>query len=78
MAWEYAYCGEPEKKSEWIPVCHHCGRPLCERHSQRITDDAFGSGSSASRMAIHCSDCRREHHPQTLNPEPGAQETLVP
>jgi hypothetical protein len=77
MAWKCAYCGAPGK-AKWIAVCHHCGRPVCERHRERITDDAFGAGSSASRMAIHCPDCRRCYHPQALAAELGAQETLAP
>jgi hypothetical protein len=75
MTWECAYCGEQEGKIRKMPVCHHCGRPVCQQHRQMITDDAFSSGSSASRIAVHCGDCGRDHHPQILNLEPGAQET---
>jgi hypothetical protein len=78
MTWECAYCGEPEKKTEKMPVCHHCGRPVCQWHRLMIPDDAFGSGPSTSRIAVHCDDCRQDHHPQTLNLEPGAQEASVP
>jgi uncharacterized protein with PIN domain len=81
MTWECAYCGDEEKANNRMPVCHHCGRPVCQLHREMIPDDAFSSGSSASRIAVHCGDCRREYHPQTLNVEPGetsVQEATAP
>jgi hypothetical protein len=75
MAWECADCGEKEREGVKIPVCHHCGKPVCTRHREQINDDAFGAGeiSAAPRVAVHCLDCRRDFHPRAINLEAGTQ-----
>ena len=80
MKWQCSYCGDEEKANR-IPVCHHCGRPVCKLHREMIPDDAFSHGLAASRIAVHCGDCRRTYHSHTLNVEPGeasAQEAVIP
>lgn len=39
MAFKCAICGSEQNVNV---VCHHCGRPLCEKHRQlRVNDKAF-------------------------------------
>lgn len=73
MEWECADCGEKEPKDSKLLVCHHCGKPLCPRHHQIISDDAFsdGTGRPAARLAVHCSDCKKDYHPRATSLEPG-------
>jgi len=40
-----------------------------------IPDNAFSSGLSASGIAVHCADCRRDYHPEILNIELGEAST---
>lgn len=73
MAWECADCGEKEQPKSKIPVCHHCGKPVCRKHREMITDDAFSAGPAraTSRVAVHCLDCRKDFHPRASNVESG-------
>ena len=74
MAWECADCGEKEKDKVKMPVCHHCGKPVCQRHREKITDDAFAlvANTTTSPVAVHCLDCRRDFHVRaTTNLESG-------
>ena len=77
MPWECADCGEKEHRNVKIPVCHHCGKPVCEKHREKLTDDAFsyGPAPTQSRVAVHCLDCKKEFHPRATNLEAG---TVVP
>jgi NMD protein affecting ribosome stability and mRNA decay len=75
MAWECAYCGDKEGAKKRLPVCHHCGRPVCARHREMISDDAFDSGVPTSRIAVHCRECREQHHPRTASVEPEDNES---
>jgi hypothetical protein len=76
MAWECAEdCGEKEQENHPILVCHHCGKPVCRKHREVITDDAFSANSNllGHRAAVHCADCKKDYHPRTSNLE---RETL--
>jgi hypothetical protein len=54
-------CGSPELSV----VCHHCGRGICKRHSQRAVDAAgmavsaefAGLGLEKAVLPFHCDDC---------------------
>jgi len=66
MAWECAECsGIDGKEGVNVAVaCHHCGKPLCQKHQVTIADDAF-SGTAKERLrAVHCSECKRTYHPK--------------
>lgn len=78
MAWECADCGEKEQPGNKIPVCHHCGKPVCKRHREVIVDDAFsdGSGPETSRVAVHCLEHKKEFHPRAANVESGTLASL--
>lgn len=78
MAWECADCGEKEQPNMKIPVCHHCGKPVCKRHREMIQDDAFSArdDSNTSRVAVHCLDHKREFHPRASNVESGGLASL--
>lgn len=65
MPWE---CGEcRQKETDLIRIntlCHHCGKPLCNKHRIGILDDAFaGFEGMRSNIAFHCSSCKRTYHP---------------
>jgi hypothetical protein len=65
--------GEPESEAP-IFVCHHCGKPVCEKHGLVVSaDDAFdGSDPLVSRAAMHCGECARYHpsaHPGWEDPK---------
>lgn len=64
MGWRCAECGKAEegKKFAIDAVCHHCGKPLCRTHQNRIGDDAFHGHEGQSSRAVHCPQCRRRHH----------------
>jgi hypothetical protein len=74
MAWECADCGTQEKGEIKHPVCHHCGKPVCRKHREMVDDDAFGSSAdpTATRVAVHCLDCRASFHPEATNLESGS------
>jgi 5-methylcytosine-specific restriction endonuclease McrA len=61
VTWE---CAECNRQSRIDGVCHHCGKPLCRSDQVLIADDAFAASSGeASKVAVHCRACRRQHHP---------------
>ena len=64
MAWECADCGAKEQQNHMILVCHHCGKPVCGKHREVITDSAFSADLTrpAGRAGVHCMDCRKEYH----------------
>lgn len=65
MAWDCVERSEGEGEGEAVFVCHHCGKPLCQRHSRIFADDAFPvADQSNGSLAVHCSSCKREHHPK--------------
>jgi hypothetical protein len=72
MAWECSDCPEKERGNSKIPVCHHCGKPVCKEHREMIADDAFSMTQDdfANRVAVHCLDCRKVFHPRSSNIEP--------
>jgi hypothetical protein len=74
MAWKCADCGSKEKGESKMPICHHCGKPVCKKHREMITDDAFSVSAdpTATRVAVHCLDCRASFHPEATNMEPGS------
>lgn len=74
MAWDCSDCGGKEKGETRHPICHHCGKRVCRKHREMVEDDAFGAwpDQAASRVAVHCLDCRQEYHPEAVNVEPGA------
>lgn len=67
MAWTCADCNKPESKKSDIKietVCHHCGRPLCQKDSIRVLDPDFSDHDGpVSRIAIHCHECKKANHP---------------
>jgi hypothetical protein len=71
MTWECIECGDREQGAKRIPICHHCGKTVCRKHREMITDDAFSGGlvQAASHVAVHCLDCKREFHPRATNVE---------
>jgi hypothetical protein len=73
MAWECSDCGSKELGESKITICHHCGKPVCRMHRVMVRDDAFSSwrDHTASRVAVHCLDCRDAFHPQATNEESG-------
>lgn len=66
MSFECGECGQKEKDDEKInALCHHCGKPLCNKHSVRISDDAFADfAETVSNIAFHCDSCKRKYHPR--------------
>ena len=65
MPWECGECSQRERDGLLITaVCHHCGKPLCDKHRVRIVDDAFASEGQEVVSAFHCEACRRVHHPR--------------
>jgi len=73
MAWECADCGGKEHGESKMPICHHCGNPVCKKHREMIDDDAFSTTAdpAATRVAVHCLDCRATFHPEATNLESG-------
>ena len=65
MPWECGECRQKETDTINInTLCHHCGKPLCDRHRLGIFDDAFShSDGEISHIAFHCSSCKRTYHP---------------
>ena len=53
MAWECGECRATEGgKQEGVRVdvvCHHCGKPLCQKHRILIVDDAFDPSAASSK-----------------------------
>lgn len=69
MSWECGECGAVEGKDKITvdAICHHCGKPLCQKHRIQIVDDAFSSDDEpVSREAYHCDECKKVHHPRAL------------
>jgi hypothetical protein len=68
MTWECAECNGRETDNSTIKinaVCHHCGKPLCQKDRIQIIDEAFSADDGlAGRFAVHCKPCRRLHHPK--------------
>ena len=57
---ECASCGSTQNVKA---VCHHCGRPLCNRDKcQFEVEDKVFSGKWPVK-AIHCRHCLETHHP---------------
>jgi hypothetical protein len=66
MAWECGECsGVDGKEGVTIKaICHHCGKPLCQKHQVIIVDDAFSGSAKEGARAIHCDECRKVYHPK--------------
>jgi len=75
MAWECSDCGRKEKPESKITVCHHCGRPVCSVHHEKIDDGAFSAWSdqAAANVAVHCLDCLQIFHPRATDAESGGR-----
>lgn len=73
MAWECSDCGNKERRNDKLPICHHCGKPVCRVHREMIEDEAFSYSAdpAQTRVAVHCLDCRQAFHPEASNLEPG-------
>jgi hypothetical protein len=40
-------------------VCHHCGKPLCQRHRRLRIDEGFSRTPRARRPdSVHCTTCQ--------------------
>ena len=66
MSWECGECGAVEGKNETKveAICHHCAKPLCEKHRRLITDKIFSSYDGPfGNKAYHCDDCIKIYHP---------------
>jgi hypothetical protein len=51
MALSCGECGAVHGSRDSVTVevvCHHCGKPLCNKHRMRIIDDAFYDGAEAA------------------------------
>ena len=73
MSWECAECGAVEGKDgvKIEAMCHHCGKPLCQKHRLRVADEAFSSDSTPiSRAAYHCDECKKAYYPRGVLVEP--------
>lgn len=78
MPWECGECGAVEGKDKVTVegkevvvtvdvICHHCGKPLCQKHRIQIVDDAFSSDDKpVSREAYHCDECKKAYHPRAV------------
>jgi hypothetical protein len=63
VTWECAECNVEDGQNKIDGVCHHCGKPLCRNDQVLIADDAFDASSGeASQVAVHCRECRKQHH----------------
>ena len=73
MTWECSECGIREKADQKITICHHCGKTVCKKHREVISDDAFSGGlpPNDSHVAVHCLDCKRDFHKSAQNIEAG-------
>lgn len=54
-------CGICRRETVTSVVCHHCGRPLCDRCRVEWPDTAF-PGQQGIASAYHCRACRKRHH----------------
>lgn len=60
VRWHCAECD-----SDFIVVCHHCGKPLCRFHRLFVDDDAFRHNAVEWPVrAAHCRRCRSTFHPR--------------
>ena len=51
MALSCGECGAVHGSRDSVTVevvCHHCGKPLCNKHRMRIIDDAFYDGAETA------------------------------
>lgn len=40
-------------------VCHHCGKPLCQRHRKLNIDEGFSrKGQERRPESVHCGACQ--------------------
>jgi hypothetical protein len=64
MPWVCGECRRTESERWKInTVCHHCGKPLCDKDRVEILDDAFDdSDVKISNRAFHCKSCVRLYH----------------
>jgi hypothetical protein len=76
MAWECTYCPTKEQRNTKMPICHHCGSPVCKKHRKMVVDGAFSASvdPAATRVAVHCLDCQADFHPDILNMEQGTPD----
>jgi hypothetical protein len=60
--------GGPEIEVEVNALCHHCGKPLCNRETDSgscqfwVPDDAFSIEDDSLPVACHCRECAETHH----------------
>lgn len=65
MSWKCAVCGAVDGRDKAVvnAVCHHCGKPLCDKHQIVVRDSAFGHEDDDPPVwAIHCKDCGHRYH----------------
>lgn len=68
MSWVCDKCSRGDGESTVDAVCHHCGALLCRDCRHEIpADDLVGTPADVLRTAIHCSACRRRHHPFSVS-----------
>jgi uncharacterized protein with PIN domain len=76
MVWACADCLQSDEADsvssrsvKVAAVCIHCGKALCDHHKFELAEDAFAEVSdalTADNEAMHCHECRRAYHPETL------------
>ena len=70
MAWECGVCDAVEGRDnvKVDAVCHHCGKPLCQKHQKfHFVDDAFSiNDTPVNRQAYHCEACKKLYHPRIV------------
>ncbi len=65
MNWECTDCIPTDTSlgAQAEKVCHHCGKPLCDKHAYEIRDAAVRRDKRGRlQRAVHCAECRRRHH----------------
>jgi hypothetical protein len=65
--WKCGHCGEVDgrefpESDEIVKVdvvCHHCGKPLCQRHQRLRIDEGFSRRRRERRpQSVHCIACQ--------------------
>jgi len=69
MQWECAECGAAEgqlldggTRVAIDAACHHCGKPLCQKHRIVIDDPALAPTLTSARAVYHCAACKKQFH----------------
>ena len=64
--WKCGQCDEVDGRTfresdelvEVDVVCHHCGKPLCQRHRRFRVDDGFSRSRVPRPRSAHCTSCQ--------------------